>query len=209
VIPKEVSQSTVVMAHATDVRLGEDEDYFASQVGNAILGASGLTSRIMSRVRTERGYAYSGSSLWTAPRRSQGIVGAITQTRSESTIAATRLLLEIIEEMVQTPPGAEEVADALDDFANGFVFNFESPSQIVSRQMIYLAEDLPQDWLSRYLEGIQAVTPASVHQVFERHVRPDQMVILIVGNPEDFDEAPEVLGPVTYLGGDHAGRRPQ
>jgi hypothetical protein len=56
----------------TDLALSDDPEYYAATLGNAILGGGGFSSRIMDRVRTERGYAYSASSLWTTPTRYPG-----------------------------------------------------------------------------------------------------------------------------------------
>ena len=184
------------MAEPGGVSQGTDPDYFASRIGNSILGASGFSSRLLSRVRTEKGYAYSASSLWTTPSRYEGIVGAITQTKSESTIAATQLILEIMREMRETPPEQEEVDRIIAQIVNSFVFNFQDPSQIVSRQMFYLAQGLPKDWLQQYVRGIQRVDPEAIRSVFRRHVDPDDMIILIVGNPDNFDLPPDVLGEV-------------
>ena len=117
-----------------------------------------------------------------------------------------------MEEMRETPPGQDEVDQIVAQMVNGFVFNFQDPSQIVSRQMFYLAQGLPEDWLERYLEGIQRVDRNSVREVFRRHVHPDEMTILIVGNPEDFDLPPEVLGEVriwTVGGGEDAIEPPR
>lgn len=195
-IPKKLTQSTVVMAHPGGVTQGANEAYFASKIGNSILGGSGFTSRLVARVRTEKGWAYSASSLWTTPSGYEGIVGAVTQTKSESTVATVRLILETMEEMRASPPRREEVDRAISQIVNGFVFNFQDPSQIVSRQMYYLAEGLPEDWLEQYIQGIQRVSPRDVHQVFREHLHPEDMIILILGNPEDFDLPPETLGEV-------------
>jgi zinc protease len=195
-IPKDLSQSTVVLAQAGGISQSDDPDYYASRIGNSIFGGSGFSSRIVTRVRTERGYAYSASSLWTAPSRNEGIVGAWTQTKGESTIAAIQLILDTMDEMRETPPTREEVDRAIDQIANGFVFNFQDPSQIVSRQMFYLAQGLPADWLESYLRGIQRVTPSGVRRVFRDHVDTQNMVILILGNPDSFDLPPEILGDV-------------
>ena len=195
-IPRELPQSTVVMAQVGGVSQGATSEYFASRIGNAILGAGGFSSRLVSRVRTEAGYAYSASSIWTAPARWEGIVGAVTQTKSESTVAAIQLILETMEEMRAAPPHAEEMDRAVAQMVNGFVFNFQDPSQVVSRQMFYLAQGLPEDWLEEYIRGIQRVRARDVQEVFRRYVRPEEMVILILGNPERFDAPPEVLGPV-------------
>jgi predicted Zn-dependent peptidase len=200
VIPRELEQAVLVMAHPTDVRLSENPSYFSAQIGNSILGGGGFSSRILSRVRTEEGYAYSASSLWTMPRRYEGILGAITRTRPENAVPALRLILDIMEEMRDAPPEQEEVETAVAQIVNGFVFNFETRSQIVARRMFYLAQDLPDDWLERYVSGVQRVTPESVRRVFRRHLRPEQMTILVVGDPQRIGmSALESLGPVTLL----------
>ncbi|MCJ7628336.1 MAG: insulinase family protein, partial [Longimicrobiales bacterium] len=195
-IPKDLTQSTVVMAAPGGISQSTDPDYFASRIGNSILGANGFSSRLLTRVRTEMGYAYSASSLWTTPARYEGIVGAMTQTKSGSTVAATELILEVMSEMRDRPPAQEEVDQVIAQIVNGFVFNFQDPSQIVSRQMFYLSEGLPEDYLEQFIRGIQRVDPESVRRVFSRHVHPDEMIILIVGNPDDFDLPPDVLGEV-------------
>lgn len=207
VIPKQLEQSTVVLAHVSGIRQEDSPDFFASRIGNSILGAGGFSSRLLSRVRTERGYAYNAGSIWTTPRENPGLVGAVTQTRSGSTVAATRLILEIMEEMTREPPTPDEVRQAVDESVNGFVFNFDSPAQVVFRQMVYRAEELPADWLERYLAGIQGVGPEHVLDVFRRVVRPGDMTILVVGDPEGFDEPLEALGPVTVLDPDAASER--
>ena len=196
-IPKDVTQSHIVVAGPGGIQQGTDPDYFASRIGNSILGAGGFSSRLLSRVRTDEGFAYGASSFWTTPSRFQGIVGATTQTKSESTVQVTQLLLELIGELADAPPSEEEVDRVVSQIVNSFVFNFQDPAQIVSRQMFYLAQGLPPDWLERYVRGIQAVEPDDVQDVFRRHVDPGSMTILIIGNPEDFDFRPDVLGDVT------------
>ena len=201
-VSRKLEQSTVVIGRASTVRQGDEANYFASRIGNAILGGAGMTSRLVTRVRTEQGLAYSAASVWTAPRRSTGLVGAITQTKSESTVAAIRAVLDVLREASVDPPDETEVTDSVDRIVNGFVFNFESPGQIVSRQMLYSAQDLPLDWLTRYLNGIQDVTTASVEALFREHLSPadvDDMVILVVGDPDAFDPGLAELGTIRTM----------
>ena len=199
VIPRPLEQSVLVLAHPTDVHLGE-VDYFPAQIGNSILGGGGFSSRLLARVRTEEGYAYSAASLWTMPRKYQGLVGAITRTRPENAAPALELILSILEDVRREPPSREEVAVAVDRIANGFVFNFETAAQIVSRRISFRVQELPDDWLEQYLEGIQGVSPQAVRDVFRHHLRPGDMTVLIVGDPERMDmEALSAIGPVTLL----------
>ena len=199
-IEKNLEQSVIVMAHTTDVRLADDPSYYSATIGNSILGGSGFSSRILSRVRTEQGFAYSASSLWTMPRRYDGLLGAITRTSPENTIPAIELILETMEGLRTAPPEAAEVRTAIEQIVNSFVFNFETPGRIVSRTMFYVAQDLPQDWLERYLNGVRRVTADGIHDAFARYLRPAEMMILIVGDPDRIGrDAIRELGPVTVL----------
>lgn len=204
-IPRQLPQSTIVLAHPVPLRQEDSSDYASSRIANLILGGGGFSSRLMTRVRIEQGFAYAVSSLWTTPERYDGLVGATLQTGSGTTVAAIQSVLEVMEEMRERPPRADEVGEAVDAMVNGWAFNFESSTQVVARQMAYRASGLPDDWLTRYLERIQEVTPDAVRDVVRTFVRPRDMSILIVGDPEAFDLPPETLGPVRILDLDPAG----
>lgn len=211
VVPRALEQSTIIMGKPSDVRLADNEDYYAAVIGNSVLGGSGLTSRLARRVRNEEGLAYAVGSVWTMPQRSRGIIGATTQTKSESTVEVIRLIADALGEVATVPLDDAEVRDAVDRIANGFVFNFETPSQIVFRQMLNHTQNLPLDWLERFLAGVQRVTTADVHEVLRETLPPnglDGMVILIVGDPARFDPGLESLGPVRMLEEDRAAPRP-
>jgi predicted Zn-dependent peptidase len=199
-LERDLEQAVIVMAHPTAVHLGDTPDYYSAMIGNSILGGGGFSSRILGRVRTEEGYAYSATSLWTTPREHDGIVGAITRTRPENAAAAIDVILDTMEDLTSAPPDADEVQTAVDRVVNGFVFNFADPGQIVARTMLYLALDFPEDWLERYLLGVQRVTASTVLATFSEHLHPERMTILVVGDPDRIGrEALARFGPVTTL----------
>ena len=134
------------------------------------------------------------------PRRYDGLLGAITRTRPENTVPAIKVILETMAGLRDAPPEDDEVRTAVERVVNGFVFNFETAGQIVSRTMFYLAQDLPQDWLQRYMDGVIGVTPAAIHAAFAQHLRPDEMMILVVGDPERIGLGElERLGKITRI----------
>ena len=199
-VEKELDQAVIAMAHPSDVRLADDIEYFSAMMGNAILGGGGFSSRLLGRVRTEEGYAYSAASLWTTPRRHEGLIGATTRTRPDNVVPAVGVVLETMSELTREAPTADELETTVSQIVNGFVFNFDTPSSIVSRSMYFLALDMPQDWLERYWTGVQAVTPESIRSVFAEHLRPEEMTILVVGSPERIGlDALATLGPVTVI----------
>jgi zinc protease len=198
VIPKALSQSTIVIGQPGGVLLGESDEYFASRIANWVIGGSGFTSRLVSRLRTEEGLAYTAATIWGAARDHERIFGAITHTKGESTVDAAKTILATLGEALDDPPDREEVELARESIANGFVFGFSSPAQVVARQVSYLAEGFPADWLSRYLRGIRGVTHDDVATVLRRRIDPAAFTVLIVGDTSMFD--PGLLGPVTILG---------
>ena len=199
VIHREIEQSVVILAHSTSLRQRDAPAYFASRIGNSILGASGLSSRLNTLLRTREGLAYAASSIWTASRKDDGLLGAVTRTRPETTLEAARLLLDVLGTMRETAPTEAEVSRVVDQAVNGFVFNFGTPSRIVVRGMTYRAVGLPPDWLERYARGIRRVTPRAVLDVFRNELEPSRMTFLLLGDTTRFDGSPSELGAVTVL----------
>ena len=197
---RDLEQAVIIMAHPTSVRLADETQFFAATMGNAILGGGGFSSRILQRVRSDEGYAYSASSLWTTPRRYDGLIGAITRTSPENAVPAIDVILGTMDQMRTSTPSAGELKTAVDRIVNGYVFNFQAPEQIVQRMMLYVSGELPDDWLERYAEGVQEVTTDDIRQVFADHLRPEEMTILVVGDPDRIGrDALARLGPVTVL----------
>ena len=133
-------------------------------------------------------------------RRTPGLRALVRETHLEPSQFIYPLFVcpgEGVRKPIGSMPGVAQMS--VDEIVNGFVFNFESPGQIVARRMALLADGLPDDWLQRYLAGIQKVSPEDIRDVFARNVRPDDMVILVLGDPTKLDEPLDSLGPVTEL----------
>lgn len=205
VLHRPLSQTTLYMGHGGGVTRQDGGEYFASRIANAILGGSGLTSRVVRTLRTERGLAYGAGSVWTTPRDHEGAFATFTQTRPEAAIASVEAIFEVLEELRERPPERAEVERAVEGIANGFVFNFRSSAGIVARRMLYEAEGLPPDWLERYVAGIQRVRPADVQRVARARIHPSRMTLLVVGDTTRLTEPLGTLGlgqPVAIPDGD-------
>jgi predicted Zn-dependent peptidase len=194
IVQKPVNQSSLVMGQPGGILQRDHPEYYAAQVANFILGGSGLSSRLATRVRTEEGLAYSAGTVWGAGTRHERIFGAFAQTRGNATIATANIIREVLENARREPPTPAEVRLAIDYTANGFVFAFENPAQIVTRQMGYSAAGLPENWLELYLAGIQQVTPKAVHEVIRDKIHPADWTFVIVGDTTLFDKPAHTLG---------------
>jgi len=173
-------------------------DFYAVEVMNQVLSGS-FASRLFSSIRTQKGLAYavSGSvgSQWDHP----GTTTLFLTTKRETTGAAIDALLEEARNMVAKPPSDEEVAKAKQSILNSFVFNSDSPRKVLQQQLTFEYYGYPLDWLSRYRQGIEAVTTAEVRAAAAKHLRPGEFAILVVGPPEGRDRPLTDFGPVTAV----------
>lgn len=205
-IEKDVNQTNIRMGHGGGIRVADNPDYFASQVADFLLGGSGFTSRLLSRVRSDSGFAYSAFSSWGADTKREDQFFAGAQIRAEKTVAGIGLMRNTIGSMATEPVTAQDVKLAQDNEVNSFVFRFENAAQVVGQQLAYAVDGLPANWFDIYLRGIQAVTPQQVLQVSQRYLHPDKLVIVVVGKPGAFDKALNTLGQVTPMAVDSIKR---
>ncbi|MBN1803802.1 MAG: insulinase family protein [Sedimentisphaerales bacterium] len=190
---EDVNQSNIFLGHIGGMR--NNPDYFALILMNRILG-SGFTSRLFKNVRSREGLAYSVYGLYSANYDFPGIFYVGCQTKSEATIKAIRAMIEEVRKMTVSEVTDEELALSKDSYLNSFVFNFDTKGDIIDRLMTYAYYGYPQDFLQKTKENIEKVTRADVLRVAKKYLRPDDIQILAVGKPEDFDEPLSVLGPV-------------
>ncbi|MGB6014128.1 MAG: insulinase family protein, partial [Nodosilinea sp.] len=94
---------------------------------------------------------------------------------------------------------AEELAQAKDAVLNSFVFNFQSPDQTLARLIRYEYYDYPQDFVFQFQDQVRETTVAQVQEAAQAHLAPEQLVILVVGNPSDMQPGLEALAPNTAV----------
>jgi len=193
---EDINQSNIYLGHIGG--LMNDPDYFALVVMNRILGG-GFTGRLFKNIRSREGLAYSVFGSYTANYDFPGVFYVGCQTKSESTVHAIRAMIEEVKKMTEAEVTDEELALAKESYLNSFVFNFDSKAEIVSRLMTYAYFGYPEDFLMKTKENIEKVTKADVLRVAREHLKPDEMQILAVGRPQDFDEPLSVFGPVREI----------
>jgi predicted Zn-dependent peptidase len=192
----DVNQSNIYLGHIGGLR--NNPDYFALILMNRILG-SGFTNRLFKNVRSREGLAYSVFGIYSANYDFPGLFYVGCQTKSESTVRAIRAMTEEVRKMTESEVTDEELALARDSYLNSFVFNFDTKGEIVGRLMTYAYFDYPLDFLQKSKENIEKVTKEDILRVAKKYLRPDELQILAVGRPQDFDEPLSVLGDVSEI----------
>ncbi len=194
----DVNQANVRMGHLGG--LFKDDDYPALEVMADILGGGGFRSRLVARVRTKLGYAYAVGASWGANYGHPGVFFAGAGTKSDSTVKAIQAIKEEIERLRKEPVTDAELRTAKDTVLNGFVFNFDTKSKTLNRLLRYEYWEYPKDFLFQYKKKLEGVTKADVQRVAQKYLKPEDLVMVVVGKPADFDSPLASLGqPVTPL----------
>jgi len=175
-----------------------DPDYPALEVATNILG-EGFSSRLVSRIRTQLGYAYSIGASWSANYNHPGTFRIGGSTKSMTTVETVQAIREEVEKLRTTEVTEKELDEAKQAVLNSFVFNFDSPAKTLNRVMRYEYFGYPKDFLFQYQKAIAAVTRADVLRVAKEHIHPEELAIVTVGNPKEFGKPLATLGKVNEL----------
>lgn len=192
----DIEQSFIRMGHIGGLQ--SDPDYYALILLNDILGG-GFSSRLFCHIRTDKGLAYHVGSSWSAGMDIPGTFVVSGSTKLASTSEFIRAAREEVERVIKEGVTEEELQRSKDTFLNGFVFEFDSTGKIVSRLMAYEYYGYPADTLEHFQENIEKVTCADILAAAKKHLKPQNMLILVVGNPEKFDKPLTEFGKVTPL----------
>jgi zinc protease len=191
-----LSQSTVLMGQLGG--LAKDPDYPALTVMNGVL--SGFGGRLFNNIRSQQGLAYSVSGSWQAAYDYPGTFLAGGQTRTETTAQFIQSLRAEIKRLQTSPVSPAELTYAKESILNSFIFRFENPGQTLSRLMTYEYYDYPPDFIFDYQRQVKATTIDQIQRVAQKHLRPEAMVTLIVGQEKGLKPQLQSLGaPVTFL----------
>lgn len=194
--PQQTAQPGVYVVHKSDVnqgrvRLGHlglrlgHPDEFALRVGNDILGGGGFTSRIVKRVRSDEGLAYSAGSSLSFPMTIPGVFSARFQTKSSTCAYATEITVGLIDQFREETVSSEELETAKASFIETFPRRFESPTRTVQLFAIDEVLGRPTEYWSSYRERIDEVDAESILEASQRLLNPSNLVYLFVGNVEE------------------------
>jgi len=156
-------------------------DYFDAMVMNAVLGGL-FSSRINLNLREAHGYTYGAFSGFEW-RRGAGPFVVSTAVKSDVTAAAVREILGEIERMRREEIGEDELTLATSYLDGVFPIRYETTSAIAAALANLVIHELPDDYYDRYRERVRAVTTLGVLCAAQAHLHPDQLRIVVVGDP--------------------------
>ncbi|CAG0957177.1 zinc protease [Methylophilaceae bacterium] len=175
------TQSHIVLGYP-GVRRG-DPDYFALYVGNYILGGGGFVSRLTEEVREKRGLVYSVNSYFM-PMAVEGPFQIGLQTKKEQGAEALKVVRDTLDKFIRQGVTETELKAAKQNIIGSFPLRIDSNAKILDYLAVIGFYKLPLTYLDDFNKEIDRVTTAQIKDAFNRRLKTDNMVTVIVGTAQ-------------------------
>jgi zinc protease len=192
----DLTQSQIRLGHPGIRRTSPDHDVF--QVANYILGGGGFSSRLMERIRSQKGYTYGISSQFKG-RRHPGPFVISTFTPNQSTFAVVTEVIGVVEAFIEGGTTSKELKEAKNYYLGSYPFRFETYRKIAREILEVELYGLGIRSLAEYPQRVSKITQREIQSVVPRNLNPDSLFVVIVGNCEFFKKEMEKLGPVEII----------
>ena len=149
-------------------------------VGNYVLGGGGFVSRLTEEVREKRGLVYSVYSYFL-PMAELGPFQIGLQTKREQAEQALKLVRETVDKFMKSGPTEAELKAAKQNITGGFPLRLDSNSKILDYLAVIGFYKLPLSYLEDFNKQVNQVTTAQIRDAFQRRVKADKLVTVIVG----------------------------
>ena len=189
-IPFPSTQTTVLMGQlgekrATDTQAQQKQTNFA--VGNEVLAGGDFNARLMTEVRQNLGYTY-GISGSMNPMLARGPYQIGFSTRNDKARAAIDASLDVINKTLDKGITSDEMKLTTDNLKNSFPMGFASNAGINGLLGMMNFYQLPNSYLTNYVNRIEQVKLSEVNQTLRDTLKPNNFLIVTVGEVNPWDE---------------------
>ncbi len=200
IVEMNVPQSVAVFGVGAMVR--KDPDFIAGFVVNHILGGGGFSAKLMEEVREKRGLAYSVYTYLQPYQHASILVGSVA-TKNASMAESLGIIRGEMKKMAENGPTADDLQAAKDYLTGSYALRFDTNSKIASQLLGLMQEGFGPDYVETRNAMINAVTPEDAKRVAARLLKPDNLVVTIVGKPVGMNSAatPPVPQPALAVPG--------
>lgn len=157
-------------------------DFFPVSVMTTSLGGI-FHSRLMLKLREEKGYTYVASARFDY-RRKAGPFFASAAVETEVTKDAIADMLGEIRKVHDEGITEEELKLAKDYLVGVFPLRFETPDAIAVAISGLVLYGLPDDYYDTYRSKVEAVSLEDAGAAAADHLRPDRMAVVLTGDAD-------------------------
>jgi len=154
---------------------------------NDILGG-GMTGRLFMNLREGHGYTYGAYSRISSNELS-GNFNASAKVRNEVTDSSLTEFMVELNRIVNEKVTEEDLQSIKNKMTGTFAYTLQNPQTIARFAINTERYKLPADYYATYLKQVAAVTVEEIQEMAKKYIKPDNALILIVGDKAVADKA--------------------
>ncbi len=161
----------------------DSPDFPALQVVNHIIGSGDFDSRLMEEIRVKRGLAYAIQTSLLRDTATSLLVGGFA-TKNEVMGTALGLVKDVLTDMARNGPTPAQFDDAKRYLIGSFLLDFDTNAKVAGSLLTIQLLGQGPDYLTVRNQRIGAVTLDAVKRVAAQVLKPERLVVTIVGRPK-------------------------
>lgn len=191
-------QTVLSLGHPVDLKPGPPHAITAS-LATGILGGAG--GRLYDNLREDKGYTY-GAYARTQPDSLIGSFTGFAQVRTEVTKEAAQEFLNEYNRIRNEGVTADEVETRVSMITGTYAQTLEDPETLGTFAIDTNRYGLPQDYYANYLKYLAQQTPETVKTFVNDFIKPENLIILAVGNGDEIKTALDGFGEMVLFDAD-------
>jgi zinc protease len=182
----------------TEIRVGHlgiprtHPEFVTTDLLVRILGGEGA-NRLFGVLRSDRGLTY-GASAELNTYRGGGELVAETDTRTEATAEALRLMVDEFARLQRDPVHPAELRGAQEFLSGNFPLTIETPAAIAQQVLAHMFYGIDLSEIEVYRDRVNRVMPADIQAVAKTFLKPDRLSIVLVGDASAFADQLKAAG---------------
>lgn len=205
IVTMNVPQSVAVFGLGAMAR--KDPDFMPAFVVNHILGGGGFSAKLMEEVREKRGLAYSVYS-YLQPYQHTSILSGSVATKNESMAESLSIIRAELKKMADNGPSPDDLQSAKDYLTGSYALRFDTNSKIASQLLGLQIEGFGTDYVDQRNKIIEAISMDDVKRVAKRLLKPDELIVTVVGKPVGLEKGGAPAVPAAGASAPAAGAAP-
>ena len=174
------AQAAIRWGHAGGLSRS-DPDFYATQVLSLVLGGNGLTSRLATAIRDQRGLAYFVGCFFDASLY-PGVFEVTMGTNPANAARAVAVLEDEVRRIRDQGITQRELDEAVSYLTGRFPLRLETSGGLADILWAMEFYKLGADYIDRYASYYQAVTVEQVAAAAKVHLHPDRATLVVAGS---------------------------
>jgi len=164
----------------------QDADHVALIVANTVFGGT-FTSRLVQEIRAKRGWSYGAASQLGIGRTREGFTMWCAPAAADAA-ACLALELELLTSWRDQGITQAELDFCQSYLRRSYAFEIDTAKKRVGQGLERALLDLPDDYHSRFLERVAAVTRDEACAAARARIAPDRLWLSLVGTESEVGE---------------------